>query len=165
MEAVSLSYNTCRFSQFTSQFVSTHSLIPLQNFLLKTSSQIISFTMHVSFLFNALTLSLLVGANPLPRIQRRGAALPPKYTVNELDGFANQTSFPQVYRDNGGGGNINGVNLVVFSDTSITANGAGRFGPLEHFVSNSVAAMQYVGILFTLIVLTNKKADRPKQPT
>ena len=118
-----------------------------------------AFNMHVSFLFNALTLSLLVGANPLPRIQRRGAALPPKYTVNELDGFANQTSFPQVYRDNGGGGNINGVNLVVFSDTSITANGAGRFGPLEHFVSNSVAAMEYVGVLFSLLNLTNKKAD------
>jgi hypothetical protein len=128
------------------------------------SSFFLTITMHVSFLFNALTLSLLVGANPLPRIQRRGAALPPKYTVNELDGFANQTSFPQVYRDNGGGGNINGVNIVVFSDTSITADGAGRFGPLEHFVSNSVAAMEYVSVLFRLSNIT-KKADRPKQPT
>jgi hypothetical protein len=113
--------------------------------------------MHVSFLFNALTLSLLVGANPLPRIQRRGAALPPKYTVNELDGFANQTSFPQVYRDNGGGGNINGVNIVVFSDTSVTADGAGRFGPLEHFVSNSVAVMEYVSVLFSLSNITNSR--------
>jgi hypothetical protein len=158
MEAVSLSYNTCQFPLFT-RFVSTHPLIPLQNFLHKTSSQVTTFTMHASFLFNALTLSLLVGANPLPRMQRRGAAFPPKYTVNQLDGFANQTSFPQVYRDNGGGGNINGVNLVVFSDTSITANGAGRFGPLEHFVSNSVAAMKYVNILFGLSVFTNKKVD------
>jgi hypothetical protein len=115
--------------------------------------------MHISFIFNALTLSLLVGANPLPRVQRRGAALPPKYTVNELDGFANQSSFPQVYRDNGGGGNINGVNLVVFSDTSVTPDGSGRNGELIHFVSNSVAAMQYVSVLFSLFDFTNKKAD------
>ncbi len=77
----------------------------------------------------------------LPLLSLASAALPPSYTVTEL-GTTFDNNFPNVYRDNGGGGSVGGINYVVFSDTAVT-NG-GRNGDLVYFVSNSIAVMDYV---------------------
>ena len=53
------------------------------------------------------------------------AALPPKFTVTPIG--QETSNFGNVSRDGGGGGNINGKNILLFCDT-ITSTG---------FVSNS----------------------------
>lgn len=73
-------------------------------------------------------------------IERR-STVPKVASIREL-GTAYDTNFPDVYRDNGGGGYLNGVNFVVFSDTGVTNGGPN--GDLTWFVSNSIAAMDYV---------------------
>jgi len=97
--------------------------------------------MRSSFLF-ILKLSLIVRANALPQLPKRSGTLPPVVSSVNLLGTAYDNNFPNVYRDNGGGGKVNGLNLIVFADTSVT-NG-GRNGELVYFVSNSVAVMNYV---------------------
>ena len=62
--------------------------------------------------------------------------LPPSFTVQDL-GIANDTDFPSVYRDGGGGGRINGKNLIVYSDTSTTTGGYNA--SLRAFTSTSIA--------------------------
>ena len=62
--------------------------------------------------------------------------LPPSFTVEEI-GTANDTAFPNVYRDGGGGGLVNGKNVIVFSDTSTTSGGPAA--SLRYFTSNSIA--------------------------
>jgi len=96
--------------------------------------------MRISSLSNIVKLSLLVGANA--QVEKRSGTLPPVVSSVDLLGTAYDTNFPNVYRDNGGGGKVNGLNLVVFADTSVT-NG-GRNGELVYFVSNSVAVLDYV---------------------
>lgn len=73
-------------------------------------------------------------------IERR-STVPKVASIREL-GTAYNTNFPNVYRDNGGGGNLNGINFVVFSDTGVTNGGPN--GALTWFVSNSIAAIDYV---------------------
>ncbi|MCJ1241857.1 hypothetical protein MMC14_009863 [Varicellaria rhodocarpa] len=62
--------------------------------------------------------------------------LPPSFTVEEI-GMANDTAFPNVYRDGGGGGLVNGKNIIVYSDTSTTSGGPSA--SLRYFTSNSIA--------------------------
>ena len=59
------------------------------------------------------------------------AQVPPTFTVSSYAGSA--TGFPYVGRDGGGGGVLNGKNIMVFSDTT-TDNSTGGF---VRFSSNS----------------------------
>lgn len=61
------------------------------------------------------------------------AQLPPSFSVSTYAGKA--TGFPNVDRDGGGGGVLNGKNVLIFSDT-ITTNDAGA---MVNFSSNSYA--------------------------
>ena len=63
----------------------------------------------------------------------RAAIRAPTFTVSTYAGDA--TGFPYVGRDGGGGGSINGKNVIVYSDTT-TTNAAGDF---VNFSSNSYA--------------------------
>ncbi|KAK7183176.1 hypothetical protein DPSP01_011441 [Paraphaeosphaeria sporulosa] len=66
------------------------------------------------------------------------ANLPPKFTVDSIG--IQSSNFPDVYRDGGGGGTINGVNIMTFSDTTTTAGGV--TGSMKGFADNTIA---YVG--------------------
>ena len=61
------------------------------------------------------------------------AALPPSFSVTYL-GQAT-SNFPNVTRDGGGGGTVNGENLIIFDDTEVH----NALGNLTHFVPNSIA--------------------------
>lgn len=69
------------------------------------------------------------------------STVPKVESIRQL-GTAYDPNCPNVYRDNGGGGQINGINFIVFSDTGMTNGGPN--GNLTWFVSNSIAAMVYV---------------------
>ncbi|MCJ1313584.1 hypothetical protein MMC25_007263 [Agyrium rufum] len=85
-------------------------------------------------LHRALLTILLVAVNCNALTTRAvGASLPPTGSCAYL-GQAT-SNFPNVTRDGGGGGTINGENLIIFSDTQ-TYNGNGA---LTSFVSNSIA--------------------------
>jgi hypothetical protein len=73
-------------------------------------------------------------------IERR-STVPTVASIVQL-GSAYDPNFPNVYRDNGGGGNLNGINFIVFADTGVTNGGPN--GALTWFVSNSIAAIDYV---------------------
>ena len=84
--------------------------------------------------------NLLIAASPLllfshfsSALVARAAIRAPTFTVSAYDGEA--TGFPYVGRDGGGGGTINGKNVIVYSDTT-TTNAAGGF---VNFSSNSYA--------------------------
>lgn len=98
--------------------------------------------MRVPSFLNFLTLSARGSESVESHSEKRSAALPPGVSSVKFLGNAYDNNFPNVYRDNGGGGNINGVNFIVWSDTS-TTNG-GPNGALTSFVSNSIAALEYV---------------------
>jgi hypothetical protein len=66
------------------------------------------------------------------------ANLPPQFTVKSIG--IQSSNFPNVYRDGGGGGTINGVKIMTFSDTTTTAGG--MTGPMKGFTDNTIA---YVG--------------------
>lgn len=91
--------------------------------------------MYYSSLLPA-TLSLLCGSSSA-LVAR--ANLPPSFSVQEI-GQTNDSAYPSVYRDGGGGALINGHRLIVFSDTS-TLNAAGG---LVGFTSNSVAYVRRI---------------------
>ena len=61
--------------------------------------------------------------------------LPPTFSVQEI-GVMSDPSSPNVYRDGGGGGQIGGKNIMVFSDTTTTAGGVQ--GSMKGFTSNSI---------------------------
>ena len=63
----------------------------------------------------------------------RAAVRAPTFTVSTYAGEA--TGFPYVGRDGGGGGTLNGKNVIIYSDTT-TTNAAGAF---VNFSSNSYA--------------------------
>ncbi|KAF2814104.1 uncharacterized protein BDZ99DRAFT_231473 [Mytilinidion resinicola] len=88
-------------------------------------------------MFSILTLSLLSLASPglAGVIVPRSGTLPPKFTVSEYSNDA--VGFPNVYRDGGGGGTINGKNIIVFCDTTTTDGGPS--GKMIGFTSNSAA--------------------------
>ena len=68
-------------------------------------------------------------------------SLPPRFSVKALGNVLQGKNFPDVKRDGGGGGLVNGQHLLVFSDTA-TVDGDGRqYG----FTCNSVA---YVSRIF-----------------
>lgn len=89
--------------------------------------------------------SLLLGAFAGLGIRAAGltprASLPPVYTVTDL-GLSQNPGYPNLYRDGGGGAKLNGVNLIVFSDSFVT-DGAPD-GNLRTFVSNTFAYTGFV---------------------
>ena len=96
--------------------------------------------MLVSFIFG---LFPILGS--CSRTVSRRASLPPQYTY-QIIGNSSST-FPNVYRDGGGGGQINGLNFVVFADGTETTGGY----PLDDgsnfagFESNSIVYSEYNG--------------------
>ena len=78
-------------------------------------------------------LPLLLSPNHAWALVAQVAIRAPSFTVSEYVGKA--TGFPHVGRDGGGGGTVNGKNVIVFSDTT-TSNKAGS---LVNFTSNSYA--------------------------
>ncbi|KAJ4304694.1 hypothetical protein N0V90_000221 [Kalmusia sp. IMI 367209] len=66
------------------------------------------------------------------------ASLPPKFSVEEIG--IQSSNFPDVYRDGGGGGTLNGLHLITFSDTTTTTGGI--VGSMKGFTDNTIA---YVG--------------------
>ena len=62
--------------------------------------------------------------------------LPPRVSVEEIGTTFNEL-FPNVYRDGGGGGTVNGKHIIVFSDT-ISTKGDLK-APMTGFTSNSIA--------------------------
>jgi hypothetical protein len=57
------------------------------------------------------------------------------------------SNFPNIYRDGGGGGKINGLNLMIFSDGIYTSGGlpGSDNSNWVNFTSNSIAASNYDG--------------------
>ena len=86
-------------------------------------------------------LGLLLARRSLSPFAKR--SLPPSFVVEDI-GTTNDTAFPNVYRDGGGGGLISGKNIIVFSDTSTTTGGPSD--SLKYFTSNSIA---YVFIFYS----------------
>ena len=66
--------------------------------------------------------------------------LPPTFSVKEIGTTFNEL-FPNVYRDGGGGGTVNGKHIIVFSDT-ISTKGDLK-APMTGFTSNSIAYVRY----------------------
>lgn len=87
--------------------------------------------MHSSTLFNAV-FGLIVFSRCSFAIVP-SARLPPTFSVSTYAGEA--TDFPHICRDGGGGGVLNGKNVITFSDTT-TKNEAGN---MVNFSSNSYA--------------------------
>jgi hypothetical protein len=100
--------------------------------------------MYIPRFLHFLSLSAKA-AEPLVQVDthiaRWSTTVPQVASIREL-GTTYDNDFPNVFRDNGGGGNLNGINFIVFSDTAVTDGGAG--GALTWFVSNSIAAINYV---------------------
>jgi len=86
---------------------------------------------------SVLAVSFLYLASPglAGVIVPRAASLPPKFTVSEYSNDA--VGYPNVYRDGGMGGTLNGHNIIVFCDTT-TTNG-GPKGSMIGFTTNSAA--------------------------
>lgn len=63
------------------------------------------------------------------------ATLPPQFTVEPIG--VQSSNFADVYRDGGGGGTINGLNIMTFSDTTTTAGGVQ--GAMKGFTANTFA--------------------------
>ena len=96
------------------------------------------------YTYSIFLISLLLANRSLAFVDDH--TLPPTFTIKEI-GTTNDTAFPNVYRDGGGGGLINGENVIVFSDTSTTTGGPS--GSLKYFTSNSIA---YVYNLVTFVL-------------
>ena len=95
--------------------------------------------MYLLLLLSACSFSLPSEASLL---QKRKPTLPPTVSSVDILGTTFDSKFPNVYRDNGGGGNISGINFVVFADTTITSGGPN--GAMTSFASNTIAAMVHV---------------------
>ena len=87
------------------------------------------------YISNSLTLALtpLLFSHFSSTLVVRAAIRAPTFTASAYNGEA--TGFPYVGRDGGGGGTINGKNIIIYSDTT-TTNAAGAF---VNFSSNSYA--------------------------
>ncbi|KAK3331505.1 hypothetical protein B0H66DRAFT_98761 [Apodospora peruviana] len=55
------------------------------------------------------------------------------------------SNYPNIYRDGGGGGQVNGLNLIMFSDGMYTSGGVPNDNNLRNFTSNSIAVSGYQG--------------------
>lgn len=88
--------------------------------------------MHPSSIFCAASALFLFSSGSSALVAKR-ALRAPTFTVSTYAGEA--TGFPYVGRDGGGGGSLNGKNVIIYSDTT-TSNAAGGF---VNFSSNSYA--------------------------
>lgn len=83
---------------------------------------------------------------PAPAVEKRFAALPPKASAKLLGNT--KASLPNIYRDGGGGGKVNGLNLMIFSDGLYSSNGQkvdAKNSNLGNFTSNSISVSGYQG--------------------
>jgi hypothetical protein len=95
--------------------------------------------MAVVLLLAALTPLVACMPTAAAPIGPRAASLPPRYSIQKL-GYTT-SNFPNIYRDGGGGGTINGLNFILFSDGIYTSGGvpASDLHNMLNFSSNSIA--------------------------
>ena len=90
-------------------------------------------------------LLLMSNCKAILALQLR-ATLPPQTNVKFI-GTTN-SNLPNIFRDGGGGGKINGLNFLIFSDGIYTTNGkvpANDFSNWANFSSNSIACSDFDG--------------------
>ncbi len=93
------------------------------------------------------SLALAAPSGPENRVQKRVTI---NTSVKSL-GLAT-SSFPNIYRDGGGGGAINGLNFLMFSDGIYTSDGKppqSNLGNWKNFTSNSIVVSGYQGAPIT----------------
>ncbi|KAJ1551990.1 hypothetical protein HK405_013136 [Cladochytrium tenue] len=76
------------------------------------------------------------------------------------------SNLPNIYRDGGGGGAINGLNWMWFSDGLYTSDGAvpeASLANLANFTSNSIACSGYQGAAITQLLDFGTTAKGPNQ--
>lgn len=88
--------------------------------------------MYTSYI-SSVALALLLFLRGSSALVAKRAIRAPTFSVSTYPGVA--TGFPHVGRDGGGGGVLNGKNIIVYSDTTTT----NAKGGMANFSSNSYA--------------------------
>ena len=99
----------------------------------------------VTWLLALIALFLLPNCKASLALQPR-AKLPPQTNVKFIG--RTTSNLPNIFRDGGGGGKINGLNFMIFSDGIYTTNGqvpAKDFSNWANFSSNSIACSNFDG--------------------
>lgn len=86
-------------------------------------------------MMNALVLYAAVLFFHEPISVLAGTSILPTWTINSLGRTEQDSQHPYIFRDGGGGGTVNGYNIIVFSDT-ITPTSSGT---MRAMYSNSIA--------------------------
>jgi hypothetical protein len=75
------------------------------------------------------------------------------------------SNLPNEYRDGGGGGQINGLNFMMFSDGIYTTGGVPKsdWSNVANFTSNSIACSGYEGVAITVLKDFGTTAKGPLQ--
>lgn len=82
-----------------------------------------------------------------PKPGQNTGTLPPQIASVEIIDLVTDNAFnPSIYRDGGGGGYINGYNVISFADSYTTAHPGLCNSNLTSFVHNSFAYFGYVSI-------------------
>ncbi|KAM7189448.1 hypothetical protein V8F33_010031 [Rhypophila sp. PSN 637] len=97
-------------------------------------------------MWQCLYLLLLLGAS-ICCIAGSPAQRPSPRILNIQSLGSTTSNLPNIYRDGGGGGKINGINFIIFSDSLYTSGGVPKSdnSNLVNFSSNSLAASNYDG--------------------
>lgn len=100
---------------------------------------------HLRSILPRVAVGALSLTAPSPLLKTR-ATLPPTYSVVPLGDTT--STIPNIYRDGGGGGKINGLNFIWFADGITTTGGVPDTTSLDNWVnfsSNSIAYSEYNG--------------------